>query len=269
MRSILALALSLTILTETALAGLRAAGEYTGVVIFDRWDACYLYSGTYLMPVSEKAKEQLRGQSGRFVRVNAAKVFQPINPGDGLIQEFTTLPPKEPVATSQDELIRSLELKVTLDLEDLKIPRAVIALRNIGKKSIRVNILELAPTLFKKITGTPGEHWRSPADGPSYAYVTRFNLASTKRYADRLYEEDRPFEIDALKAPESTTLTLAPSDTQQVVLSLSVPAGEYDLIVGYAGGVHESEPAVSNLLAFDVDALGHFKELPDIRRSGR
>ena len=36
-------------------AGLRAPGKYSGVVIFDRWDGCTLYSGIYVMYVSEKA----------------------------------------------------------------------------------------------------------------------------------------------------------------------------------------------------------------------
>ena len=41
-----------------AIAGIRGPGIYNGVVIFDRWGACYLYSGVYLMPVSEKVKDR-------------------------------------------------------------------------------------------------------------------------------------------------------------------------------------------------------------------
>jgi hypothetical protein len=31
----------------------RGPGKYNGVVIFDRWGACHLYSGVYLMEISE------------------------------------------------------------------------------------------------------------------------------------------------------------------------------------------------------------------------
>ena len=40
--------------------GIRGRGKYNGIVIFDRWDSCYLYSGVYLMAVSEQGKDSLR-----------------------------------------------------------------------------------------------------------------------------------------------------------------------------------------------------------------
>jgi hypothetical protein len=32
----------------TAHAGLRGPGKYCGVVVFDRWDTCFLLSGPYI-----------------------------------------------------------------------------------------------------------------------------------------------------------------------------------------------------------------------------
>jgi hypothetical protein len=49
----------------------RGPREYSGVVIFDRWGVCHLYSGVYLMEISEKVKASLRPFQSKAVRVNA------------------------------------------------------------------------------------------------------------------------------------------------------------------------------------------------------
>ncbi len=69
-------------------AGRRGPGKYCGVAVFDRWDGCTLYSGVYLMYVSEKTKESLRKYAGQAVQIDAKEVYQPINPGDGRIGKF-------------------------------------------------------------------------------------------------------------------------------------------------------------------------------------
>ena len=63
------------------------------MVVFDRWDGCTLYSGIYVMYISERVKNKLRKQAGKSVQIDAIKVHQPKNPGDGLITEFTYLGP--------------------------------------------------------------------------------------------------------------------------------------------------------------------------------
>ena len=50
---------------SACLAGERGSGKYSGVVIFDRWGGCTLYSGIYVMYISEGVKEQLRPEAGR------------------------------------------------------------------------------------------------------------------------------------------------------------------------------------------------------------
>ena len=72
-------------------AGERLAGKYCGVVIFDRWGGCTLYSGIYVMYVSEAVKDGLRPKAGQCVQIDATQVKQEQNPGDGLIQKFTLL----------------------------------------------------------------------------------------------------------------------------------------------------------------------------------
>jgi hypothetical protein len=53
-------------------AGLRGPGKYCGVVVFDRWDSCTLYSGVFLMYISEGEKEKLRRYSGLAVHTRYA-----------------------------------------------------------------------------------------------------------------------------------------------------------------------------------------------------
>jgi hypothetical protein len=43
------LAVLMTALSISSQAGIRGPGKYSGVVVFDRWETCYIYSGVYLM----------------------------------------------------------------------------------------------------------------------------------------------------------------------------------------------------------------------------
>ena len=83
-------------LCTPANAGIRGPGKYSGVVIFDRWDGCILFSGVYLMYISERVKDQLREYDGQAIELDALEVFQPKNPGDGLIQKLKVLGPAPP-----------------------------------------------------------------------------------------------------------------------------------------------------------------------------
>jgi hypothetical protein len=76
-------------------AGIRGPGKYSGVVIFDRWDGGILFSGIYLMYISETVKNQLRKYDGQAIEIDALDVVQPTNPGDGLIRRLIVLGPAE------------------------------------------------------------------------------------------------------------------------------------------------------------------------------
>jgi hypothetical protein len=93
------LALASSFCGVAAFSGIRDAWKYNGVVIFDRWDACWLYSGIYLMEISEKLKESLRPFQGQAVLIDAQDVWQPMNPGDGLIRQLKVPGPAEQVDT--------------------------------------------------------------------------------------------------------------------------------------------------------------------------
>lgn len=58
-------------LTTTAVGGIRGPGKYSGVVIFDKWGGCILFSGVYLMYVSDSVKDQLRGYEGQAIEIDA------------------------------------------------------------------------------------------------------------------------------------------------------------------------------------------------------
>ena len=85
-----------TFLAGQANAGLRGPGKYSGVVLFDRWGGCILFSGVYLMYISETVKDQLRPYDGRAIELDALDVVQPTNPGDGLIRKLKVLGPAPP-----------------------------------------------------------------------------------------------------------------------------------------------------------------------------
>src|SRR5215469_3796731 len=81
--------------TTAAIGGIRGPGKYSGVVIFDRWGGCILFSGVYLMYVSDSVKDQLREYEGQAIEIDALEVNQPTNPGDGLIRHLKILGPAE------------------------------------------------------------------------------------------------------------------------------------------------------------------------------
>ncbi len=69
----------------------RLPGKYSGVVIYDRWDACMIYNGIYVTYVSEEIKKDLRKYAGQAVQIDVKDIVQPINPGDGCIKKFDFL----------------------------------------------------------------------------------------------------------------------------------------------------------------------------------
>ena len=80
-------------LAFVARAGIRGPGKYCGVIVFDRWDTCFLLSGPYITYISEKVKEDLRTYKGQAIQVDALDVFQPKNPGDALIRKYKIIGP--------------------------------------------------------------------------------------------------------------------------------------------------------------------------------
>lgn len=265
LRKLIVSALILMLVAGSGFAGIRGPGKYAGIVIFDRWDTCYLYSGIYLMYVSEKTKEALRKYEGQSILLDAKEVFQPINPGDGLIGKFKVLK----VLSTKDQwhpVGLSLTLKPQFQNGSSKF---VIEIENSGNVNIQVSTGVLALTLL----GLKQQNMFSPSDGKSDAWLTRQPIKfpsfvndmipasqrSTKTHRImRKDGEEYYFDVEE-KLPDS--IELGPQERKSIALSFRLPKGEYEFLCGYSGGVHESRGLASNRVSFDVDDEGRASEV--------
>lgn len=240
--------IALALLPTVCLAGIRSEGKYSGVVVFDRWDGCTLYSGVYVMYISENVKEQLRAHAGKCVQIDATDVVQPMNPGDGLIRQFKVLG-AAPEAKEWESL-DGLKLSVVRVFEDGHTPEFLIRVENIGDKPCVLRMNSLAPTVLKgKPTGRIG---LNPSDGPSFAAVTRQSFWIDLD-GPRMQETNGTWQW-RVTSPEklNSSVSLDPKATFELRLSFSLPPGEYDFLTGYGGGVHENQGIASNRIGFDV-----------------
>lgn len=237
--------------TSFCFAGERGEGKYSGVAIFDRWGGCTLYSGVYVMYVSEAVKQQLRAQAGTCVEIDATKVEQPHNPGDGLIQKFALLGAAPKVNAWESP--EGFKLAVVPAFTDGHIPELVIRATNVGDKARKLNMDSLAPTLL--MAKSKLNQW-SPSDGPSTAVVTRNNFWVGGK-EPRIKGGNNTWEW-SLKTPDTLEqiVTLQPKEVFELRLTFKLPAGEYDFLAGYGGGVHAGQCIASNLVAFDVKVDG-------------
>jgi hypothetical protein len=254
----------LSILTSvaaiTGFAGIRGPGKYAGTVIFDRWGGCHLYSGVYLMEISEKVKESLRPYDGRAVLIDAQEVFQPMNPGDGLITRFQVLgPAEEPAAPSNRAImIDGLTLRVIPSFGGDGSGEFIIELRNSGSGRRSIDTNALAPTVLSKKQG--GEFF-APSDGPSYAAITRSDIAFLHDHAaggmSTLNGKERRAKLLLLPGfALPRTFDLNAGEVVEVPIQFDLSPGEYEFIAGYGGGVHEVRGLASNMVGFDVDEGG-------------
>ena len=254
-------ALGLMVLCSLCSADIRSPGKYSGVVVFDRWDGCTLCNGLSIMYVSEKVKEQLRPYAGQDVIIDAKEVYQPINPGDGLIRklEYLGRPDK---AKSGDVDTRDLRFHASMKTGKDGKPAITITIENTGKKLIRVISEELALTLLAN-RDKPGGTW-GPFDGPSFVVTSSQSLGyadgdhpEKTRWKGRGTFNSRNF---AWSLGEENALPhvfkLEPGEKRKIVVQWDLPDGEYDFLCGYRGvgraKITGHQCVVSNLTAFDV-----------------
>jgi hypothetical protein len=257
-RKSLASLLAIVLLASGAFAGIRGPGEYSGIVLFDHWDTCYLYDGVFLMYISNSVKEQVRKYEGRPIRIDATEVFQPINPGDGLIREFRSL---RLITPSRNSDVAGLVLTITPAFDVDCSPQFVLEVKNAGSRKFMIPKEAIAPTLLTEQTR---DDWLSPSDGNSGACITRWGLPWARGEAQTLtittptpsgpVTSKRWFglTIDDGKVPFDY-LTLSPGDSAHFKASLSVSPGNYDFLVGYTQG---DDKRVSNIVSFKVDDKG-------------
>ena len=235
-------------LCTTANAGMRGPGKYSGVVIFDRWGGCILFSSVYLMYISETVKDQLRPYDGQAIELDALEVIQPTNPGDGLIQKLKVLGP----APQSNRPFTFDGITLTAQPVAVKGERAAIELTitNEGDAAARIDSSQIGFTLLsEKIAGAP-----TPSDGPSMAVITRSNVFTGKGTwglgtGENVYSYSYIIP-DNLRLSQS--FDLAPHAARGTQLLFHLPAGHYQFFAGYGGGVHESKLNVSNPVSIDL-----------------
>ena len=260
MRQLAAIAvyLALCSLLTTVHAAFRGPGKYSGVVIFDRWDTCFLLSGTYITYISEAVKEELRPYAGQAIQIDVTDIVQPMNPGDGRATSYAILglasdDPSDPI----DDQI---EIVAEPAFEGLGVPLFDITVKNVSLKPVTVNPSEIGPTLL----GVNGGMAFSPSDGKSTAWVTRVNLAprgpdqtgpvtSTWTLGEKtIYAK---FNVEE-PCTFNDRFELAAQESMSCRVHFDVPAGEYQFIVGYGGALHQWKSIASNAISFKVNAAG-------------
>jgi hypothetical protein len=224
-------------------------------VIFDRWGGCTLFSGVYLMHVSEAIKSQLEDEAGKCIEVDATEVKQPLDM-DGLIKKLTVLGPASDKHWSSAE---GMTVTVIPAFEDGHAPEFIIRVESTSPKPITLCLGSLALTLL-------GERDKSdrfsPSDGPSDAVLTRQSFWDGEHPRLKGYCEssiggvNKKWQWTVTQPHKLQGTTLIPKEAFEIRILFKLPAGEYDFLAGYGGGAHEGQCAASNLLAFDVKADG-------------
>ncbi len=197
-RRLLLIVLAAGFSSSMIFGGLRGPGRYCGVVVFDRWDNCTLYSGIYVMYIDESVKASLREEAGQCVQIDARKVIQIRNPGDGVIYEFVKLgsAPRDKAGVKLDGL--SLHAEPTFT--DGERPSINISVRNTGEHEVTVRASELAPTLL----GNPdGRGSGVSSSRPQEALITRHAFRVGPDYKPRtsgrgiMYGKSWAWTVDA------------------------------------------------------------------------
>lgn len=255
--------LVICLLAIATLGGERGPGEYAGTVIYDQWDTCYIYSGSYVMYIAETEKETLRKYAGQSIVIDATEVVQPMNPGDGLITKFNVVGP----AKGNDQLpeVDGLILTARQMLEKKYLVSFELGIKNTTTVMRSIDLGDIAPTLLGEKSG---DDYFSPSDGRSDAKITRCSLANASQWYhktrvtskgvggnDETLTKEFSVEVKGVNSP-SKTFKLAPGKERLFVVTLRVPAGKYDFLFGYGGGFHEGKGSASNLISFSVNERG-------------
>lgn len=238
-----------------AYGGIRGPGTYCGVVVFDRWDTCFLLSGRFIMYVSESAKNVLRSYKGQSVQVDAFDVFQPMNPGDGLIRAYRVIGPAPD--THKLAKLNGLELLAESDFGSQGSHSFVLRIRNVGNETVGIVRSEIGPTLLaRKFTWESGPF--DPSDGDSVAVITRVSASNSSVQACCKVGSSNcsvGFAFDPqTQLPER--FELFPQQSVTTKIAFQAPPGQYQFLFGYGGGVHGEKSLASNAISFDVGNNG-------------
>jgi hypothetical protein len=235
----------------TTNAGLRGIGKYCGVVVFDRWDTCFLLSGPYITYIAESTKDELRPYKGKAMQVDASKVFQHQNPGDALIEKYKIV--GSAPDTGRWGKLDGLELVADSDFGPKGTPTFVIEIRNTGSSPVSIDSSEIGPTLIGSVQKSPF----TVSDGASTAVITRATLVTSSSWQSTIdgVTYSASFWIDPVSHPPQR-FQLEPGQSRKTRVTFEVSPGQYQFLFGYGGGVHEEKSLASNAISFDVTDSG-------------
>lgn len=238
-------------LASAVRAGLRGRGKYCGVVVFDRWDTCFLLSGLYIMYVSDRVKEKLRPYTGQPLQIYASGVSQPVNPGDGLITKYDIIGPAPDRGWPQTD---GIKIEIRPDFRAENTASFVVTVANTGRNGATIETPQLAQTLLG-----PNKILFTPSDGKSVAWITRTSMLGGDHFGKMRIDGTLLSFGSTIDAGNSLPeeFELAPGESRQTRITFRVPPGTYEFIVGYGGGVHENNSVASNAVSFAVRKNGN------------
>jgi hypothetical protein len=234
-----------------AQAGLRGLGKYCGVVVFDRWDTCFLLSGPYITYISDSVKNDLRPYNGTAMQVDASNVFQPMNPGDALIRKYKI------IGAAPDAhrwaVLDGLELFARSDFGPQGTPTFVLEIHKSGSSPTEINSDEVGPALLAPASMSPF----LVSDGGSMAVITRSDLVNPSSWRSTVdgVTHSYSYIIDSRTRPPER-FQLNSGQSMKVRITFAVPPGRYQFMFGYGGGVHEERSLASNAISFDLSDDG-------------
>jgi hypothetical protein len=232
--------------------GLRGPGKYCGVVVYDRWDTCFLLSGPYITYVSENVKNELRPYAGKAIQVDASDISQTMNPGDALIRKYKIIGPAPD--NHHWATLDGLELLASSDFGPKGSPAFLLEIRNAGNALASIDPEQVAPALLAPVDE---KFPLSPSDGRSTAVITRSDLVhhgARQSMADGV-ARSWSYAVDR-EIPAPARVQLNPGQSMKVRITFYIPSGSYQFIFGYGGGVHEEMSLASNAVSFDLSENG-------------
>ncbi len=219
----------------------QSGREYSGVVMFDRWDSCYLISGNHVIYISKYAKDALRPYKGKTIQVNADDFYeQPISnsaivPGNGvhdtLIRAYKII---GPMPDTRPYVLAGLQLIAEPDFEGIG-PHFFVEIRNVGTRTNTLMSEYIGPLLLgpspKSLCRPPSEELDEDV---STAIITRADLLSP------WYWGGRTFTVTYTVDPRpSGRVELSPGKSMKNRIGLTIPPGQYQFLFSY--GVNQEK----------------------------
>ena len=253
--SLLAVLVALTaaLVPRPGLARLLGPGKFSGVVIFDRWDTCILFSGGYSMYISESVKEGLRQYEGQAIQLDATEVVPPMDSNDGLIKKYRVLGPAPDMVSHSAVPTVPEGLVLTIDgpFNNHGLPAVVVNIRNGGKETVQIDNLEIGTALLAR-KGKEFDYPETLSDGPSTTVVSGPAVVISGQKLEYISGEIKRSFAWEPDNPLPRIFKLAPGQSRGTRITFNLPDGEYQFIFGYGGGAFQARCLTSNKVSFDI-----------------